>query len=158
MSLKTTIESARDTHLKNARSNADDARRLICDRAMLTAIANAEVHGNTRVELDESATIDVLRKLVKQRTDAVTAYNDAAQPIRAADEQFEADYIATYLPTLLDEAQTLILIESIVDELGLTGPFQPKQLGMVMGKLKDNKSVDKKLASTLAKTVIEERA
>lgn len=102
MSIKDQIIADRDAARRAAGSTGADAvdatLRLSTLQGVLTAITRAEKAGKTVVELDDAATLAVLRKEMKQRQQSAVAYTEASKPERAATEQAEADIIDAYLP------------------------------------------------------------
>ena len=80
-------------------------------------------------ELDDEATIRVLKRLVKQRKEAADIYDQAGRDELAAKEKAEFDLISAYLPAQMDEAAIREVVAGVVAELGAEGP---KQMGPVM--------------------------
>ena len=79
--------------------------------------------------LTEEQEITVLRKAHKMRLDSVEAAKDAGRDAMAAKEAGEAEWIAAYLPQLMDEATTREKAKTLLDELGVT---QRKDMGRFM--------------------------
>jgi len=71
----------------------------------------------------------VLRRERKRRLDAATQFRDGGRPELADQEESEAELIAGYLPTELDDSQLDELVaRAIVD----TGASSPRDMGQVM--------------------------
>ena len=56
-----------------------------------------------RIELDDQAVLGVLDKMVKQRRESLEQYESAGRDDLAAQEQFELELIAVYLPEPLSD-------------------------------------------------------
>jgi len=110
---------------------ARDQRRLTALRLITAAIKQIEV--DTRVVLDDAGVLAVLDKMVKQRRDSLQQYESAGRDDLAAQEKFELDLIAVYLPEALSDDEVVALIEqAIVD----TGASSIRDMGMVMNHLR----------------------
>jgi hypothetical protein len=80
-------------------------------------------------ELSDEEAMSVLRKAVKQRQDSIEQYQKANRPELAAKEQSEMDFIKTYLPPELSEAD---LEEGVRAIIASTGAQSKKDMGKVM--------------------------
>ena len=120
--------------LKNAMKEAmraKDKERLGTIRMALAAIKQIEV--DERITLDDDGILKVLTKMVKQRKDAITQYNDAGRPELAEAEAAEIKVIEDFLPQALTEQEINDLISQAITELNASGM---QDMGKVMGKLK----------------------
>jgi len=110
---------------------AKDKNRLGALRLITAAIKQKEV--DERIEMDDTAVLTVLEKMVKQRKDSIEQYGKAGRDDLIATEQYELDLIQTYLPEQMTEAE----IEAIVAEaIAATGATEMKDMGKVMGQVK----------------------
>lgn len=100
-------------------------------RLINAAIKQKEV--DERIELDDTAVIAVLDKMVKQRKDSITQYEAANRGDLAEIEQAEMVVIETYLPAKMDEAAIVAAIEAAKAQTGAAGPAD---IGKLMGVLK----------------------
>lgn len=100
-------------------------------RLINAAIKQKEV--DERVELDDTAVIAVLDKMVKQRKDSITQYEAANRADLAQIEKAEMVVIQTYLPAKMDEAAIVAAIEAAKAQ---TGAAAPADMGKLMGVLK----------------------
>jgi uncharacterized protein len=100
-------------------------------RLINAAIKQKEV--DERVELDDTAVIAVLDKMVKQRKDSITQYEAANRADLAQIEKAEMVVIETYLPAKMDEAAIVAAIEAAKAQ---TGAAAPADMGKLMGVLK----------------------
>ena len=109
-----------------------DKHRLGVIRLMLAAIKQREV--DERIELDDTQTLAVLEKMLKQRKDSVTQYAAAAREDLADVERAEMVVIEAYLPAQLDAAELDALIAAAIAD---TGASSPRDMGKVMAVVKD---------------------
>ncbi|MFN3737150.1 GatB/YqeY domain-containing protein [Hydrogenophaga sp.] len=126
MSLKNQITE----DMKNA-MRAKDMERLGTIRLLTAAIKQKEV--DERVELDDAAVIAVIDKMVKQRKDSITAFEQGGRDDLAAKEKAEMTVLAAYQPARLSADDIAAEVKAIVAELGASGPGD---MGKVMGAVK----------------------
>ena len=86
-----------------------------------------------RIELDDTAVIAVLDKMVKQRKDSVSQYEAAQREDLAGIERAEIVVIEAYLPAKMGEAEIIAAIQASIAETGAAGPAD---IGKLMGSLK----------------------
>ena len=108
-----------------------DKPRLGVIRLILAAIKQKEV--DERIELNDEQVLAILDKMVKQRRDSITQYEDAGRTELADQEKYEVGIIQDYLPEQLDEAAILAMIDEAIAETGATSM---KDMGKLMGVLK----------------------
>jgi uncharacterized protein YqeY len=108
-----------------------DKPRLGVIRLILAAIKQIEV--DERIELDDTRVLSVLDKMVKQRRDSITQYENAGRTELADQEKFEIGIIQEYLPEQLAEADIAALIDEAIQA---TGAASMKDMGKLMGMLK----------------------
>jgi uncharacterized protein YqeY len=108
-----------------------DKHTLGVVRLINAGIKQREV--DERIELDDAAVLAVMEKMVKQRKDSVSQFDDAGREDLAAIERAEIAVIQGYLPEKLDEAAILAAID---DAIALTGASGPADMGKLMGVLK----------------------
>jgi uncharacterized protein YqeY len=122
---------ARITEDMKAAMRAKDSVKLGTIRLLLAAIKQKEV--DERIELDDASVVAVLDKLVKQRKDAIAAYEQAQRQDLADQEKAELTLLETYLPERLDSAAIAAAVAAIVEAVGAQGP---QDMGKVMGAAK----------------------
>lgn len=110
---------------------AGDKKRLATLRLMSAAIKQKEV--DERIELDETTTIALFDKLLKQRRESIAQYSKAGRDDLVAQEQAEAELIQTYLPAALSDAEIDEIVDAAISE---TGAASVKDMGAVMGLVK----------------------
>ena len=126
MSLKAQISE----DMKSA-MRAKETERLGTIRLLQAAMKQKEV--DERVELDDTAVIAIVDKLIKQRKDSVDAFTKAGRQDLADKEASEIDVLKAYLPARMSEAEITQAVQAIVAELGAAGPGD---MGKVMGAVK----------------------
>lgn len=105
-----------------------DEQRKAALRMVITAIQLAEAESSRT--LDDAAIIDLIRREVKRREEAVSMMREAGREDRVAEELPELEILRAYLPRQLDEVEIRALVQSVIDELGAGSP---RDLGRVMG-------------------------
>ncbi|MCW8908402.1 MAG: GatB/YqeY domain-containing protein [Sedimenticola sp.] len=108
-----------------------DKPRLGVIRLLMAAIKQREV--DERIELDDEQILQVLDKMVKQRRDSITQYQDAGRTELAEQEAFEVSILQEYLPEALSEAEIADMIRQAIAD---TGAESMRDMGKVMGQLK----------------------
>mgnify|MGYP002620903899 CR=1 FL=1 len=79
----------------------------------------------------------VVMKLYKQRMDAYDIYVKEGRDDLAADEKFQAEIIAAYLPEQMSEDEVRAEVQKQIVAVGASGPQDiGKVMGPLMGKLK----------------------
>ncbi|WP_367381174.1 GatB/YqeY domain-containing protein [Stenotrophomonas cyclobalanopsidis] len=114
-----------------AAMKAGEKHKLGVIRLINAAIKQKEV--DERVELDDTAVIAVLDKMVKQRKDSVSQYEAANREDLAEIERAEIVVIEAYLPAKMGEAEIVAAIQTAIAETGATGAAD---MGKLMGALK----------------------
>lgn len=126
MSLKARIQEDMKSALRGG-----DKRRLGVIRLILAAIKQREV--DERIELDDAQVLAVLDKMVKQRRESLSQYEQAGRADLAEQEQFELDVVQAYLPQPLSAAEIDALIAAAIAATSAAGI---KDMGKVMAQLK----------------------
>ena len=126
--------SALNDRIKEAMKDAmraKDKARLSTIRLILSAIKQVEV--DTRAELDDTAILAILDKMVKQRRESIKQYEDAGRQELADVEYAEIEVLQEFLPKPLTDDEIAELIEQAISS---TGAESIKDMGKVMGILK----------------------
>jgi uncharacterized protein YqeY len=126
MSLKDKI-----TEDMKAAMRAKEAERLSTIRMLLAAMKQKEV--DERVELDDTAVIGIVDKLIKQRKDSIAQFTQAGRTDLADKETAELSVLEAYLPARLGADAIAAEVARIVAEVGAAGPGD---MGKVMGLAK----------------------
>ena len=122
---------ARITEDMKSCMRSGDKQRLGTIRLILAAIKQREV--DERILLDDSQVLTVLEKMLKQRRESITQYQNAARQDLADQEIFEVGVIQAYLPAQLSETEVDAAIQAA---MVATGASTIKDMRKVMGQLK----------------------
>ncbi|MDA9095169.1 GatB/YqeY domain-containing protein [Porticoccaceae bacterium] len=126
MSMKQQINDA-----MKAAMRAKDKPRLGAIRLIQADIKRIEV--DERIEVDDARVLAILDKMVKQRRDSITQYEDAGRQELADIEIAEIAVIQDFLPTALSDDEIAAMVAAAVAE---TGAASMADMGKVMGILK----------------------
>jgi len=128
MKLKTRIQE----DMKNAmRSGAQDELKVI--RLILSAIKQIEVDSRISIE-DDNQVLDILNKMMKQRRDSISQFEQGGRKDLADIENEEIEILTRYLPEQLSESE----IDSIVQEtIKENGAADITKMGVVMSIVKE---------------------
>ena len=99
-------------------------------------MVNAElkrVEVDERKELSDEDVVAILKKMVKQRQDALAQYESAGRQDLADQESFELALIDEFLPDMMSDDDLTALVEQLIAESGAEGM---KDMGKVMGAIK----------------------
>ena len=126
MTLKAQISEDMKTAMK-----AGDKERLKVVRLIRAAINQIEI--DRRTDLDDAAVLSVLDKMVKQRRDSVSQFQDGGRRDLADIELAEIVVLETYLPEQLAESELDEIIEQAIQD---SGAESIRDMGKVMGQVK----------------------
>ena len=115
--------------LKTAMLKKDEAA-LRSLRAIKSAILLAKTAEGGTGELDETAEIKILQKMVKQRKDALEIFQQQNRPELATKEAEEIAVIQKFLPQAMSEAEIIAGLKQLIAELGVSSPAE---MGKLMG-------------------------
>jgi uncharacterized protein len=122
------LELKINNDLKEAMKAKEEAR-LRTIRSIKAAILTLKTSG-ANVQIGEEEEIKMLQKMLKQRRDSLSIFEQQGRTELAQVEREEIDIIESYLPKQLSEAE----IEAIVQEaIAATGASSVKDMGKVMG-------------------------
>ncbi len=110
----------RITEDMKAAMRARDADRLGTIRMLLAACKQREV--DERIVLDDAAVVGIVDKLIKQRKDSITAFEQGGRADLVAKESAEVLVLQAYLPQRLSAEQITAAVAALVAELGAAGP------------------------------------
>lgn len=118
-----------DQDLKTAMLARDEVRKLTI-RGIKKEIIEAKTAPGANGEVSDDTVLKIVAKLLKQRKDSATIYQEQARPELAENELAEAAILEAYLPKQLSPEELLASIQLVVKEVGAEGP---KDMGKVMG-------------------------
>ena len=151
MSLREKIE----TEYKRAVKSKDKAK-ISTYRLILSGIKDLDIlnrSGPNKKDTNDSDISNLLKKMIKQRTESIEVYkinnrNDLLQV-----EQKEVEILSNYLPKQYSEEETKRLCIDLVNKLGANSI---KDMGKIMGELKKNHSdnIDFSIAGKTLKEIL----
>ena len=114
---------------------AGDKPRLAAVRLILAKLKDKDIELRTAATVpdDDALVVDVLQKMVKQRRESISMFEQGGRPELAAAEAAEVAVIEEFLPAMLSEDDTQAAIAAIKDELIASGMMD---LGRVVAELK----------------------
>jgi uncharacterized protein YqeY len=126
MTLKAQIFEDMKTAMK-----AGDKERLKVVRLIHAAIKQIEI--DQRIELDDAGVLSVLDKMVKQRRDSVSQFQDGGRQDLVDIELQEITVLEDYLPEQLSEAELDDIIQKAITD---SGAESIRDMGKVMDQVK----------------------
>ena len=108
-----------------------DTRRRDALRLLTAALKQREV--DERTTLVDPDIVAVIEKMIKQRRDSITQFEQGGRTDLAESEQYEISVLERYMPQALSEAEVDDAIAAAIAEAGAKGP---SDMGKVMGPLK----------------------
>ena len=99
-------------------------------RAIKAEIIKAKTDPGANGEIDEATEQKFLQKMVKQRKDALTIYEEQKREDLAKKEREEIEVIEKFLPKQLSEAEIKTALLKIMAD---TGADSPADMGKIMG-------------------------
>ncbi len=126
MSLKDRINEDMKTAMR-----ARAADRLSAIRMLMAAIKQREI--DERIVADDTLIVSLTDKLIKQRKDSLSQFEQAGRQDLADKERAEIEVLSVYLPQQASGAE---IDEAIAVALSHTGAVGPQDMGKVMAVLK----------------------
>ena len=123
-SLKACILEAVKTAMR-----AREAERLGTLRMLTAAIKQVEIDDGVLLDDDDAGVVSIIRKMIKQRRDAICQYEQGNRPELAEAEAREIEVLSVFLPQEISEAQILTIIDQAISETGAQGM---KDMGKLM--------------------------
>jgi uncharacterized protein YqeY len=121
--------------LKTAVKNQDKVR-VSTLRLIVAAIKDRTIAARTADNGDgitDAQIMDILAKMVKQRQEAATTYEEAGRLELAEQERAEIGVIEEFLPRRLDADEMALAVQQAIEEMEAASL---KDMGKVMGALK----------------------
>tara|TARA_B100001059_G_scaffold189863_1_gene192682 strand:+ start:80 stop:529 length:450 start_codon:yes stop_codon:yes gene_type:complete len=118
--------------MKNAmRSGAQDELKVI--RLILSAIKQIEVDSRVSIE-DDNQVLDILNKMMKQRRDSISQFEQGGRKDLADIENAEIEILTRYLPEQLSESEIDLIVQETITE---NGAVDITKMGLVMSIVKE---------------------
>ena len=151
MSLREKIESDYKNALKSKDKNKISTYRLI-----LSGIKDLDINnrsGPNKKDTDDEDIKKLLKKMIKQRSESIEVYKKNNRNDLLEIEENEVNVLSEYLPKQMSEEETIIICKKIIEK---TGANSIKEMGKVMGELKQNYSdtIDFSKAGALIKDLL----
>lgn len=124
--LKSLIKSQVTISMKDG-----DKFRTTVLRMILAEIQKIEIEEKS--DLDELQITSILEKMIKQRNDAITQFEQAKRQELADKEKQEIEIIKEFLPEQMSDEEVTELVSKIISEVDAQ---DMKDMGKVMGSLK----------------------
>jgi uncharacterized protein len=119
-----------DNDVKDA-MRAGDTRRRDALRLLTAALKQKEV--DERKTLGDADVVAVIDKMIKQRRDSVTQFEQGGRADLVEKENFEIAVLQAYMPAALSDAE---IDSAIAEAIAASGAKGPADMGKVMGALK----------------------
>ena len=112
-----------------------DKRRTSTMRLILAAIKDRDISARSegRDAVSDDEILDILAKMIKQRRESVTTYEEAGRLELAQQEQEEIDIICEFLPQQMNDEEITAAARQTVEEIGASSL---KDMGQTMAALK----------------------
>ena len=151
MSLKSKIESDYQNSLKSKDKGKISTYRLILASIKDLDIANRS--GPKKKETDDNDVKQLLKKMIKQRSESIEIYKKNNREDLLKVEENEASILSNYLPKQLSDEETKNVCLEVVKKINAQSI---KDMGKVMGELKKNYSdnLDFSKAGAILKEVL----
>jgi len=151
MSLKSKIETDYQNSLKSKDKGKISTYRLILASIKDLDIANRS--GPKKKETDDNDVKQLLKKMIKQRSESIEIYKKNNREDLLKVEENEVSILSNYLPKQLSDEETKNVCLEIVKKINAQSV---KDMGKVMGELKKNYSdnLDFSKAGAILKEVL----
>jgi len=116
--------------VKSAMKNRD--KEIVTTLRMAISELKKEEIDN-KVTLDDPFVISILQRMIKQRKDAASQFQDANRPELAEKERNEITMLSEFLPEQLSEDDLLLIVK---EEIISSEASSMQDIGKVMGSLK----------------------
>ena len=100
-------------------------------RMAVTELKKEEI--DTRAEITDETSIRILQRMIKQRKESMSQFNDAGREELAEKEALEISILEEFMPQQMDEDEIRIIVSKVIETSGATNP---QDMGKVMGMLK----------------------
>ena len=118
------------TQVTSSMKDGDKFRTTVL-RMILAEIQKIEIEEKS--DLNELQITSILEKMIKQRNDAISQFEQAKRQELADKEKKEIEIIKEFLPEQMSDDEVSELVSKIISEVGAQ---DMKDMGKVMGSLK----------------------
>ncbi len=142
--------------VKNALKGGDK-KKLSIARYVYSELKNFLIKENLDrdvLKLSDENIIKIVKTQLKQKKESLDFAIKAKDQIKIEDLEFDINYLNDFLPTMMDEKNTIDIISNHIKENNL----ENKDFGRIMGFLKQNHNdkIDMNLASKIIKNIFKE--
>ena len=122
------------TEMKEA-MKAGDKDKLATVRMIQAALKDKDIEarGLGKEPASDEEILSLLQKMIKQRTESASVYDQGGRPELAANERAEIAIIEAFLPKQMDEAEMRAAVDAAILETAAAGQ---KDMGRVIAALK----------------------
>jgi len=106
-------------------------------RMLRSAITNAEVAGDTAVELSDDQVIAVLQSEAKKRVESAEVYEQNGRTESAAKERAELAVIERYLPAAMSDDELEAIVDEEIARAAAAGAEGGKAMGQVIKAVRE---------------------
>ena len=124
--IRTLIEEA--VKLSMRERNKDKTSTL---RMAVSELKKEEI--DTRTEITDETSVRILQRMIKQRKESMSQFNDAGREELAEKEALEISILEEFMPQQMEEDEIRIIVSKVIETSGATNP---QDMGKVMGMLK----------------------
>lgn len=121
-----TIKNQLNDSMKDALKSGDEVRKRTV-RMVLAAVKQAEV--DKRIELDDTAIMNLIQKEVKNRRESMEEAKKANRADLVEANEAEIKVLEAFLPKAMPAEELRALVQTAIDE---TGASTPADMGKVM--------------------------
>lgn len=115
---------------------SQNKRRMSTLRLINAAIKDRDIAARSSGHdgVSDGEVLEILSKMIKQRRESITTYEEAGRVDLAQQESEEIEIIENFLPKQLDEDEIRNAVKAVIRELDCEGL---RDMGRVMGTLKE---------------------
>jgi uncharacterized protein YqeY len=116
---------------------AKDQRKVATLRLIMAAVKDRDITARTpesREGVDDDEIMQILGKMIRQRQDSITSYEEGGRPELAEQERQEISIIESFLPEQMTDEEIESACTTVMDELEAASL---KDMGRTMAALKE---------------------
>ena len=142
-SIKSLLEEAVKNSMRERNKEKTSTLRMA-----ISEIKKEEI--DKRIELSDEEIIKILQRMIKQRKESISQFEQAGREELAHKENAEILVLQDFLPEQMSEDEIKVFVEEAINE---SGASTPQDMGKVMGSLKSKLkgNVDMGIVSKLVK-------
>ena len=142
-SIKSLLEEAVKNSMRDRNKEKTSTLRMA-----ISEIKKEEI--DKRIELSDEGIIKILQRMIKQRKESISQFEQAGREELAHKENAEILLLQDFLPEQMSEDEIKVFVEEAINE---SGASTPQDMGKVMGSLKSKLkgNVDMGIVSKLVK-------